>query len=390
MSRVTEIVHVRVEQNHMATTFQMTISCVSTRAAAAERLLVDAHQLISCLEEELSEFIPESPVSRLNRSPAHFPLQVPRSVIYLLERSEALRKLTEGAFDCGVKSKLLIPGAKFGWDSEARTVWKLYPESHLGFGAIGKGYALDRVRTLLEQEGYHDFILSAGGSSQIVSGFASPDVPWSWGWSWQKSQSGEALGIPFEHRTGQAIALGVSGTHEKGDHILNAGSKKIDSAPQSALVAHSSAADADALSTALFVAGWDKGNSQISEMQTVAATAMIDSRGVPYWNGFFQKLWGAPGLHAFLAATAVFALSSLSAVLAFAEEEAAIDLGAEEANSFTPYLFERNHWWILAPILMLGVVALHLKKLRPKKLSNSLKSSPPQKLVVPPPKGVVK
>jgi hypothetical protein len=96
------------------------------------------------------------------------------------------------------------------------------------------------------------------------------------------------------HRTGRPVALGISGTHEKGDHILG---REVSAgpAPASSLAAFASAADADAWSTALFLADFEEGLAWLQDWPGPApAIARIEADETPRWNGVFQQLWGAP------------------------------------------------------------------------------------------------
>jgi thiamine biosynthesis lipoprotein ApbE len=61
---------------------------------------------------------------------------------------------------------------------------------------------------------------------------------------------------------------------------------------RSALVAHPSATWADALSTALFVSGWEDSMKRFEALAPAPALAVIDESGTPRWNGLFQNLWG--------------------------------------------------------------------------------------------------
>ena len=346
MRELSPTVHVTLRQNHMATTFELCVSCVQADAARAERALSECLREVGELELELSEFHPDSPVFYLNQAEPMKPVAIPGSVKELLARGERLGVETEGSFNMLAKSVSGSPGIK--WDE--CNAWRLDAGAHLSFGAIGKGYALDRVRTRLELAGFRDYLLSAGGSSIVMSGFAAHGEPWTWGWSWQKSDRGESLGIPLTHPSGQAIAMGVSGTHEKGAHLI--GATESDSMPLSALVAQGSAADADALSTALFVSGWERGLRWASARSSAPALAVIGADRVPRWNGIFQKLWGALTL-----AVVTFAST------ASARADDTLDLGAT-APSFTPYINERNLAWIALPVFAALAILIHLKKYR--------------------------
>lgn len=382
-------VHVRASQNHMATTFDFVISCPEADARRAALLLDRAHELMGELERQLSEFIADSAVARLNRARAGDRIAAPDCLIDLLERSERIRAQTDNAFHCTAKSATHVPLPAVAWDRLAHQAWKLHDGAQVGFGAIGKGYALDQARALLVRQGFNDFLLSAGGSSICLSGYAGPrsaagaGEPWRWGWSWQKDAEGNDLGIPLSHPSGMSLSIGVSGTHEKGDHIrrerfevgpLSTGSASTDARPpRSALIAMPSAADADALSTALFTAldkaGWDKGLDLVGKGFVQPAVACIDPEGVPRWNGAFQKLFG-PVMSALLLASAHLLASPLLARAAdsgnAAGSDDAVDLGAMGLDKFTPYITERNPLWALLPVCFGLFVLLHLTNHRKK------------------------
>lgn len=284
MSRI----QIRLEQNHMNTTFELTISCEASRARAAEAVLLEAHREIRRLEDELSEFRRESPVARLNAAKAYAPVALTGCVRELLQIAETMRTRSGGTFNPLWRSR--GPAGAVLVSADGKSFLKTTDGTHLGFGAIGKGYALDRVRLLLEREGLTDYLLSAGGSSVLLSGFAAPGTPWRWAWSWKKDADGTCLGRRFTHESGLRIALGVSGVMEQGSHITH-GDTPCDSV--SALVAHPSAARADALSTALFVSGW-RDLERLRDPLHPMPLACIDKEENVHWNGDFQSCWGSP------------------------------------------------------------------------------------------------
>ncbi|MGZ3672321.1 MAG: FAD:protein FMN transferase, partial [Bdellovibrionota bacterium] len=213
-------VQVRLDQNHMATTFELHVSCDEARARAAEAVLRHAHREIARLENELSEFREGSPVFGLNRARAFEPVRITNSVRDLLQLAESLRGKSQGAFNPLCKS---APGkGAVLIAADGKHFFKTEDGVRLGFGAIGKGYALDQVKLLLVREGFSDYLLSAGGSSILLSGFAAPETPWTWAWSWKKDADGAYRGKRFAHASGRPVALGVSGTLEQGEHILHA------------------------------------------------------------------------------------------------------------------------------------------------------------------------
>lgn len=360
----TSALHVTAEQNHMATTFRFIVSCPSSDAARAERLLKSCQEQVARLEDELTEYRASSPVHRLNHSALEEWIELGAHGARLLQRSLEISALTRGAFDPTAKSSSvalsLALSERIELDFHARRARRFHAGVHLGFGAIGKGYALDQVRLELEREGFHDFCLSAGGSSTVLSGESMPSENWRFGWTWTARKGADSYGLSLSHEAQKPISLGVSGTHEKGFHLLNPRSGKAASegAPLSALVGHPQAADADALSTALFVGGWESTRECLKDLPQEIALAQIDSSGTPRWNGIFQKYWGA------LALLALW----LAPPLARAEES--IDLAADGAlDHFNPYVFDRDSTWLILPALGVFYVLIHLfqYKNRPKR-----------------------
>lgn len=343
-------IHVRQTRRHMATDFAFTVSVAEPRRAAALAVLGEAHAEVARLEKELSEFLVASPVHRFNEAPVGRSVLLTADGLTLWRRSLALSEATQGAFSALAKS---VPPAA---PSDVETDWqrgrltKRRAGVRLGFGAIGKGFALDRVREILERAGHTDFCLTAGGSSQILAGFAAPGLPWSWGWSWKKDEAGEDLGLAITHRDGLPVALGVSGFHEKGRHILDAKTgRAVESPLKSALVAAPSAADADALSTALAARGWNAVSDENGK-------AIIDEKEVPRWNSKFAARFGAPVL-----AVALILATSARADDGLEMTEESVDLG-EAAPAFNPYGFDRSSYWIFLPAVALALVILHLQQ----------------------------
>jgi thiamine biosynthesis lipoprotein len=110
----------------------------------------------------------------------------------------------------------------------------------LDLGAIGKGYALERMAAILAAHGISDALLTSGASTMLAMGERSwpVDLPHSSG--------------TMRHAL-RGVALAASGSSQQGQHIVN----PLDGAParhfESVWVIHPRAAMADAFSTACFV-----------------------------------------------------------------------------------------------------------------------------------------
>ncbi len=376
---MTSIVHVEQQRKQMATDFSFVVSVPSSEAGRASRALDRAHAVVAELEAVLSEFRPDSPVARLNRSAAFERVIFDAPSFALLQLSERLWVRTQGAFDPLAKSTR-HPVVRLEWDENTREVWRTDVGTHLSFGAIGKGYALDVVRAELERDGFTDFLLSAGGSSQVFRGFSAPGTPWTWGWSWGRDADGDSVGIPFQHANGHAIAIGVSGTEEQGAHLIRPDGQKTYPC-RSSFAAHGSAAVADALSTALFVAGWEESMGAFSAEPEALALAAIDLEGCPRWNGVFQSWWGA--IPSVLLASSLLIAPDGRAEGPSSEEavdlsgmsgtEEAVDLGDGASQAaivsakplFFPYDVTRDPVWMIPAVFMIAMVLLHLKKTIP-------------------------
>ena len=331
----------------MHTTFTFRTAVPQDGISLAELLAEQAHALVDKLESELSEFLPASPVYVLNASAQSQPVKVPSSVIALLKMSLQVSDETGGAFDACIKSSTPTRPL-FAWDETESTVWKLHSGAVLSFGAIGKGYALDQVRCLFESEGVCNYILSAGGSSVILSGEAAPNTPWQWGWAWKYGQSNEPLGVQLFHRSNEAVALGVSGEMDQPGHILS-NQPNHAAPPQSALCAARTAAQADALSTALYVSGWDRFYEE-KTTDFCPISALINSDGRAQFTRRFESLWGK------LAA----GIALISCQLSKAASE--VDLSELGFDDFAPYTIDRDPLWMLLPAAALGLVLLHLRR----------------------------
>lgn len=338
-------------RKHMSTNVSLRLSVPADLVPQADAALARAHILLSELEDLWSEFREHSDTARINNASPGKSLRVDARTIELLQLSARLEQETDGAFSPLVKSQVPVAGikAEFSWDPIRGEVSKNRAGVKLGFGAIGKGAALDLVRVQLEQAGFHDYILDVGGSSLIISGLAAPGQPWDWAWSWQTDALGDPVGIPFVHSSGKAIAIGVSGLESRGKHIFDPLCGTVADKHRSAFVAESSAARADALSTALFVMGWEKTHKKLLTAIDPPALAIIDHDHVPTWNGRFQELWGA----------VVCLMIFLSSSVAFADDDS-VDLSALGISDFTPYIVERNSLWVLLPLAMLCIVFWHL------------------------------
>ncbi|MBO6576040.1 MAG: FAD:protein FMN transferase [Rhodothermales bacterium] len=252
---------VRLAAHAMATRFEIVVDGDPVRMrAAAEEAIREVHRV----EQQLSWFVPESVVSRINQRAAQQPVKVPARIYELLQLAQSLHQASGGAFDPTVAPDSSESPA--GMDSvvlEDRTVRFTSPQTLLNLGAIGKGYALDLAAEIMLEAGARNALLHGGTSTAVALG--SDGVrPWTIG-----------VSHPVPDRAGELIArmplvnacLSVSGIYNRGQqtddgwkgHIMDPRSGKAVSHTELAAAVtyrgNLAAARADALSTALLVTG---------------------------------------------------------------------------------------------------------------------------------------
>jgi thiamine biosynthesis lipoprotein len=255
----------------MACRFEVLLDSDDAELVPAARVALDE---VDAIEAALSYFREASELSRVNREAARGPVAVSPELFALLQVCGEVHALTGGAFDptstplsrawgfLAREGRLPQPveieaaRAGVGWqhvelDAAARTVRFAREGLELNLGAVGKGWALDRVSAGLRAAGAKRALLSAGGSSQRAWG-RSP-------WEVALTSGAETLG---RLRLRDA-ALGTSGAGEQHfeaagrryGHVIDPRTGWPAGEVRSATAIADDAAVADALSTAFLVGG---------------------------------------------------------------------------------------------------------------------------------------
>jgi thiamine biosynthesis lipoprotein len=146
----------------MATVFE--VHCVHEDEGYARQAAHAAFSLLDRLEQDLSRFIPNSDVSRINGLAAGRSTRVSPWTLECLEIARDVHGLTGGAFDVsigsGFSSLELVPD-DFSVHAGADGV-------RLDLGGIGKGYAVDRMAELLEEWEIRSALVHGGFSSVLA------------------------------------------------------------------------------------------------------------------------------------------------------------------------------------------------------------------------------
>jgi len=251
----------------------------------ATELAVEALDLIDEIEDRITVYRDTSELARLNATAANGWQPVAADLFELLLLARELHERTGGAFDMAAGTLVRTWGflrrqgrtpmpeelarareaAGMQWvelDPAGRRVRFTRAGVELNPGAIGKGWAIDRAIEMLRDRGVGNVLLHGGASSVRALGERGPGLPERRGWP---------VGIRHPLRPGRRLAtvaledraLGTSGSGtqffiDRGrrlGHILDPRSGVPAEGVLSATVIAPSAAEADSLSTALYVLG---------------------------------------------------------------------------------------------------------------------------------------
>ncbi len=192
----------------MATLFE--VHCVHEDARYAGQAAQAAFDEVDRLERELSRFVGNSDIARINALSAGESTRVSPSTLECLGMARALYDLTSHAFDVSLGTGL--EGLEL--DPDAFAVRASADGVRLDLGGIGKGYAVDRVAEVME-EWEIPRALVHGGFSSVLALEGPPDRD---GWPLTLSAPGPGPREVLARLTARQVALSASGTR-KGAHI---------------------------------------------------------------------------------------------------------------------------------------------------------------------------
>jgi thiamine biosynthesis lipoprotein len=187
---------------HQAMNTEFEIFCVHDDGDYARQAAWAAFDLLDRLESELSRFIPNSDISRVNHAAAEESVRVSRWAVECLELALEAYRETGGAFDISLGTGL----DRLQVSPRERTVRNR--GARLDLGGIGKGYAVDRMAEALDEWEIRRALIHGGHSSVL----ALDSPPGLYGWPL-------TMGDRSVHASRRAFS--ASGIRQQSRHIVD-------------------------------------------------------------------------------------------------------------------------------------------------------------------------
>ena len=249
--------------NHNAMAAQFQVRVAGQKKNYAAQTAQAAFALTDHLESHLSRFRENSSITRIARLEPGEKLRLNDPVLACLEIAKKMELATRGAFSISAAALKTQP---------SQPEWTLLPKEfsircdsgklELDLGAIGKGFALDRMAEVLREWDCESFLLVAGGSS-ILAGEPPPENA---GWSCGLGDDNSPVRYWLKN-----CSLSGSGLAVKGQHILDPRTGKPAHRQNRAWALAKTAAESDALSTAFMVLDEVEISSIIQDMSGLFA-----------------------------------------------------------------------------------------------------------------------
>lgn len=288
----------------MGNRFELT--AVATDEEFAQVSIEKAILEIRRIEALLTTFNNTSETAKINEAAGIEPVKVPQEVFDLISRSLKISSITQGAFDIsygsldkrfwnfdqqmiGLPDKAtakkmvrLINYKNIILDGEQTTVFLKEKGMRIGFGGIGKGYAAERAKYILQREGIKSGVVNASGDL-TAWGYQPGGRPWTIGIA-----SPENIRHPFSTMSITDKAVATSGDYEKFvtidgkrySHTIDPKTGFPVSGIKSVTIICPNAEIADALATPVMVMGVKIGLDMINQLRDVACIIIDEAHKI--------------------------------------------------------------------------------------------------------------
>jgi thiamine biosynthesis lipoprotein len=288
---------------HMGTLFK--IKLYAHDAESANRAFRRAFERVAELDHTLSDYNPQSELSKLSDSAVMKPVRVSRDLFRVVAASQALSTETNGAFDITLgpvirlwrdaRSTGLPPPfsalqeattrcgyRKLKLDVSQQTIELEQPGMRLDVGGIAKGYAADECLAMLAKAGIRSALVAASGDLAF-----SDAPPARKGWSIGVDLL-DRVEVPFtevlELANGAVSTSGDTEQHldvkgQRYSHIIDPASGLGLTQRIAVTVVAKHGIDADGAATAVSVLGLKRGRLFIESHPGLAAVMMVQEDG---------------------------------------------------------------------------------------------------------------
>jgi thiamine biosynthesis lipoprotein len=254
------------------------------------------------IERLLTTFSEDSETSLINKNAGITPVMVSRETISIIERSIRISRVTQGAFDItygSVDKKLwnfdtnmrslpdqqtakkmvrLINYRNIIIDNKNSTVFLKEKGMRIGFGGIGKGYAAERAKQVMQASGVKSGIVNASGDL-TAWGFQPNGKPWTIG-----IVDPNAADHVFSCINITDMSVATSGNYEKYitingkkySHTINPRTGLPVTGIKSATIISTNAEIADAFATPVMIMGIKAGMDMINQIKDIEAILIDD------------------------------------------------------------------------------------------------------------------
>lgn len=302
--------HLRAEATvtQRSTILMDTVVDVRVDGRNSEQLVQEAFATMAELENTLSRFVGESEIAKINGNAGEW-VEVSTTTLEVIELGIAVGDLTAGAFDITMGAVLDLWGFGSGrhrLPSEEELAEALATVDYkrvevdkagskvripvgtvLDLGGIAKGYIVDQGTALLRAAKVQRSLINAGGDISVI-GRRPDDLPWRVGVQDPDEPSKIRYVLPLDNNS-----VVTSGDYqryflcdgERWHHIIDPKTGYPARGLHSVTIVGKDSVTCDALSTAVFVLGWEEGRALVEKMPDIEAILVSDTDS-----------WISPGL----------------------------------------------------------------------------------------------
>lgn len=264
-----------------------------------EKIIETGFDELVKVEELMSDYDPDSEISRVNREAYQRPVKVSRASYSVLKKSIEYSELTDGAFDITVgglvqlwrkvkdsntpvtEEQITRAGEAVGWENlilndRQRTVRFKKEGMRIDLGGIAKGYAIDKAVDAMKNEGAMGGIVDVGGDVRCFGKLPGNRKYWQVAIQNPRPSGKDNTLITLRIKSG---AVATSGDYrrfyekagQKYSHIIDPNKNWSSQGPSSVTVIAKTAIRADVFATAVSVMGTGKGLDFINSRDNAEA-----------------------------------------------------------------------------------------------------------------------